>query len=141
MTELLLGEHTLDNVLEVGTGSGYQAAILGALVKKLHTIEIIPTLSHHARILLRELGYRNIYIHQSDGSWGWKLAAPYDAIIVTAAPEKVPNTLLQQLKIGGTLLIPIGQQGQTQYLQSIQRISSSDYQTTQHEAVQFVPFT
>ena len=91
--------------------------------------------------MLSALGYRNIHLHQSDGSWGWKQAAPYDAIIATAAPEKVPECLLQQLKVGGILVIPVGQQGQAQSLQSIQRLSNTDYKTTLHESVHFVPFT
>ena len=141
MTELILAEQHPENVLEVGTGSGYQAAVLGALVKKLHSIEILPQLYQNAKTLLDALGYRNIHLHQSDGSWGWKIAAPYDAIIATAAPEKVPTSLLQQLKVGGTLVIPIGQQGHPQSLQSIKRLSKTEYQTTLHESVQFVPFT
>ncbi len=145
MTELLLQQHDakrrLDNVLEIGTGSGYQAAILGALVKTLHSVEIIPQLHHSAKQLLLALGYRNIYLHQSNGNWGWESAAPYDAIMATAAPEKVPNSLLQQLKVGGILIIPIGKQGRTQYLHAIQRTSKTDYQTTLHNSVQFVPFT
>jgi len=140
MTELLLSDNMPENVLEVGKGSGYQAAVLGALVKKLHSIEIIPQLYQNARDLLYALGYRNIYLHQSDGSLGWKNAAPYDAIIAAAAPEKVPDSLLQQLKIGGILVIPVGQQDSSQSLQSIQRLSKTDYQTTLHESVHFVPF-
>jgi protein-L-isoaspartate(D-aspartate) O-methyltransferase len=141
MTELLLSNNRPENVLEVGTGSGYQAAVLGALVKKLHSIEIIPQLYQNAQDLLYTLGYRNIHLHRSDGSWGWKNAAPYDAIIATAAPEKIPDSLLQQLSIGGTLVIPVGTQGSPQSLQSIQRLSKTDYQTTLHESVHFVPFT
>ena len=141
MTELVLSENIPENMLEIGTGSGYQAAILGALVKQLHSIEIIPQLYQNARHLLFALGYRNIHLHQSDGNWGWKNAAPYDAIIVTAAPEKVPESLLQQLKVGGILVIPVGQQGQAQSLQTIQRLSNTDYKTTLHESVHFVPFT
>jgi len=141
MTELVLETASLENILEVGTGSGYQAAVLGALVKKLHSIEILPQLYQNARNLLYALGYRNIYLHQSDGNWGWKRAAPYNAIIVTAAPEKVPESLLQQLKIGGILVIPVGSYGQAQSLQSIQRLSETEYKTTLHESVHFVPFT
>ena len=141
MTELLFIDHTPENVLEIGTGSGYQAAVLGALVKTLHSVEIIPQLHQNARNLLYALGYRNIHLHQSDGHWGWKNAAPYDAIMATAAPEKIPESLLQQLKIGGILVIPVGCQGQAQSLHSIQRLSQTDYQTTVHESVYFVPFT
>ncbi len=140
MTELLIQESLPENVLEVGTGSGYQAAILGGLVKKLHTVEVIPELYKNARDLLYNLGYRNIHPHLSDGSWGWINEAPYDAIIVTAAPEKIPNSLLQQLEIGGTMVIPVGQQNKTQQLQSIHRLSEDGYKTNTHEFVQFVPF-
>lgn len=140
MTELLIQNNIPELVLEVGTGSGYQAAILGGLVKKLHTVEVVPELYRNARDLLYNLGYRNIYTHHSDGSWGWEAEAPYDAIIATAAPENVPKVLLQQLKIGGIMVIPVGQQNQTQQLQCIKRISDDDFQTTAHETVQFVPF-
>lgn len=140
MTEILLQDETPNTVLEVGTGSGYQAAILGALVKNLYTVEVVPTLYKNARDLLYQLGYRNIFCHHSNGSWGWESEAPYDAIMATAAPEQVPESLLQQLKIGGTMVIPVGQQNQTQQLQCIKRHSETDYKTTTHEAVQFVPF-
>ena len=140
MTEILLDDGIPNTVLEVGTGSGYQAAILGALVKTLHTVEVIPTLHKNARNLLYDLGYRNIFCHHSNGSWGWEPEAPYDAIMATAAPEQVPESLLQQLNIGGTMVIPVGQQNQTQQLHSIKRLSEKDYETTIHEAVQFVPF-
>ena len=140
MTELLLKGSNPENVLEVGTGSGYQAAVLGGLVKKLHTVEVIPELYRNARDLLYQLGYRNIYAHQSDGSWGWAQEAPFDAIIATAAPEKVPETLLQQLKVGGVMVIPVGGQNQTQQLQCIYRLDEEEYRTDKHESVQFVPF-
>ena len=140
MTELLLKGSNPENVLEVGTGSGYQAAVLGGLVKKLHTVEVIPELYRNARDLLYQLGYRNIYAHQSDGSWGWAQEAPFDAIIATAAPEKVPETLLQQLKVGGVMVIPVGGQNQTQQLQCIYRLDEDEYRTDKHESVQFVPF-
>ncbi len=140
MTELLLKGSNPENVLEVGTGSGYQAAVLGGLVKKLHTVEVIPELYRNARDLLYQLGYRNIYAHQSDGSWGWTQEAPFDAIIATAAPEKVPETLLQQLKIGGVMVIPVGGQNQSQQLQCIYRLDEDEYRIDKHESVQFVPF-
>ncbi|MEE9304616.1 MAG: protein-L-isoaspartate(D-aspartate) O-methyltransferase, partial [Thiotrichaceae bacterium] len=96
MTELLIEKGIPEKVLEVGTGSGYQAATLGALVKDLHTVEIIEPLYKCSRDLLYKLGFRNIRTHLSDGSWGWEQNAPYDAIIVTAAPDKIPQTLLDQ---------------------------------------------
>lgn len=139
MTELLIENSDLENVLEVGTGSGYQAAVLGGLVKNLHTVEVIPELYRQSRDLLYNLGYRNIRTHLSDGSWGWEDAAPYDAIMVTAAPEEIPSALLQQLKIGGSLVIPVGAQNSEQILKLVTRTSKMNFKTTDHEAVVFVP--
>ena len=139
MTELLLEAGSLDNVLEVGTGSGYQAAVLGGLVKNLHTVEVIPELYRQSRDLLYRLGYRNIRTHQGDGSWGWPAAAPYDAIIVTAAPDKIPVSLVQQLKIGGRMVIPVGAQNSEQKLQLVIRTSEFNCQVTDYDSVQFVP--
>ena len=140
MTELLI-EHAdqLDNVLEVGTGSAYQAAILGGLVKNLHTVEVIPELYRHSRDLLYELGYRNIRTHLGDGSWGWKEAAPYDAIIVTAAPSEIPQALINQLKIGASMIIPVGMQNSSQILQLVTRVSETEINISEQEAVVFVP--
>jgi len=140
MTELLI-KHAdkLDNVLEVGTGSAYQAAILGGLVKNLHTVEVIPELYRHSRDLLYELGYRNIRTHLADGSWGWKEAAPYDAIIVTAAPSEIPKALIEQLKVGASMIIPVGKQNGSQILKLVTRVSNTDIKITEHEAVVFVP--
>jgi protein-L-isoaspartate(D-aspartate) O-methyltransferase len=140
MTELLLaGERPLHNVLEVGTGSGYQAAVLGAFVQHLYTVERIEALYKHTRDLLYDLGYRNINAKLSDGSWGLKQCAPFDGIIVTAAPEEVPETLPEQLAIGGRLIIPTGPQNKEQKLQVITRTSEHSYLTETHESVQFVP--
>jgi len=139
MTELLLESGPLDHVLEVGTGSGYQAAILGGLVKNLHTVEVIPELYRQGRDLLYKLGYRNIRTHLGDGSWGWQEAAPYDAIMVTAAPDEIPNALIQQLKIGGRLVIPVGAQNGEQILQLVTRSSESKYSVENFESVVFVP--
>jgi len=139
MTELLMESGSLENVLEVGTGSGYQAAILGGLVKNLHTVEVIPELYQQARDLLYKLGYRNIRTHLGDGSWGWEEAAPYDAIIVTAAPDKIPSALIQQLKIGGRLVIPVGAQNSEQVLQLVTRTSETNCSVENYESVVFVP--
>ncbi len=139
MTELLIEKGTPTKVLEVGTGSGYQAATLGALVKELHTVEIIEPLYRSSRDLLYSLGFRNIRTHLSDGSWGWKANAPYDAIIVTAAPNEIPSTLLDQLAINGRMVIPVGKQKGAQSLQVITRESTDSFKTEEHEAVQFVP--
>lgn len=140
MTELLLGTTPPPRkVLEIGTGSGYQAAVLAALVPEVFTVERIEPLYRATRALLHDLGYRNIHCALSDGSWGWEREAPFDAIIATAAPEDIPPALLEQLNIGGVLVIPTGKQGQTQILQTVTRTQSQTYVTIQHEPVQFVP--
>lgn len=139
MTELLLSGSVPEKVLEVGTGSGYQAAILGGLVRELHTVERITPLYRNARELLYRLGYRNVRVHLADGSWGWEQAAPYDAIMVTAAPETVPDALKQQLRIGGRLVIPVGAENGQQVLQLIRRESEDSYIVENKEAVVFVP--
>ncbi len=99
----------VERVLEVGTGSGYQAAILAHMAKEVHTIEFVPELAAQAEGLLSD--YSNVFCHLSDGSLGWQEAAPYDAIIVTAAAPKTPQDLLNQLKDGGRLVIPVGTRG------------------------------
>ena len=139
MTELLLESESLENVLEVGTGSAYQAAVLGGLVKNLHTVEVIPELYRQGRDVLYDLGYRNIRTHLGDGSWGWEEAAPYDAIMVTAAPDEIPSALKEQLKVGGRMIIPVGAQKSEQILQVLTRTSESDYSIENHESVLFVP--
>ena len=97
-----------EKVLEVGTGSGYQAAILAELVREVYTVEIIDALSHMAQRVLKELDYKNIFFQIGNGSLGWKEKSPYDAIIVTAAPAKVPKELQEQLEISGRMIIPVG---------------------------------
>ena len=139
MTELLIEEGIPDHVLEVGTGSGYQAAVLGALVKELHTVERIEPLYRNTRNLLYDLGYRNIRTHLSDGSWGWAQAAPYEAIIVTAAPDTIPQSLLDQLIVGGRLVIPVGGQNNSQQLQRITKIADDNYEIENLDEVLFVP--
>ncbi len=100
-----------ERVLEVGTGSGYQAAILSALTAEVHTIELIPALAERARKTLKQLGVTNVSIHIGDGSLGWEQAAPYDAILVTAAGPHVPKPLLDQLAEGGRMALPVGERG------------------------------
>lgn len=140
MTELLLAsEQPLEKVLEVGTGSGYQAAILGKLIPKIYTVERIQALYKQARQLLEELGYRNIRTSLSDGSWGVNYEAPFDGILVTAAPEEIPQALLEQLAIGARLIIPTGKQGEGQLLKVVTRTTETDYQEQIIETVQFVP--
>ncbi|MBK4732496.1 protein-L-isoaspartate(D-aspartate) O-methyltransferase [Oxynema sp. CENA135] len=97
-----------DRVLEIGTGSGYQAAILAQLARQVYTIEIIPELAASASATLQELGYQNIEVKAGDGYRGWPEAAPFEAIVVTAAPDRVPQALIEQLAIGGKLVIPVG---------------------------------
>lgn len=103
-----LGLKSKDRVLEIGTGSGYQAAVLASIVEEVHSIEIIPALGHQAATTLGQLGFENIYLHLGDGCNGWPAAAPFDAIIVTAAPDYVPPKLIEQLAEGGRLVLPVG---------------------------------
>jgi len=100
-----------ERVLEVGTGSGYQAAILGQLAAEVHTIEFIPELSAQAEKVLQELGFTNIHIHSGDGSLGWLEAAPYDSILVAAAAPRLPQPLMDQLAEGGRIILPVGSRG------------------------------
>ncbi len=111
MTAALLESGPLNRVLEVGTGSGYQAAVMAPLAGEVYSVERIRPLLDLARKRLEELQLRNVRLKHSDGSWGWPEFAPYDAIIATAAPEQVPEALLQQLAIGGRLVMPVGPQG------------------------------
>lgn len=101
-----------DKVLEIGTGSGYQAAVLAKLAKEVYSIEIVPSLADNARNLLRELGYKNVQVKTGNGYLGWPEHAPFDAIIVTAAPDEVPQALVDQLAVGGTMVVPVGSQFQ-----------------------------
>ena len=107
MTEILELKED-DKVLEVGTGSGYQTAILAEIVKEVYTVEIIESLSKRAQKVLKELGYENIYFKIGDGTYGWKEHSPYNAILVTAAPSKIPESLQNQLDEGGRMIIPVG---------------------------------
>lgn len=137
MTELLLNSGPLDKVLEIGTGSGYQAAILAPLVKEVYTVERIQMLLQQARRRFEELKLHNIHVKYADGTIGWPQHAPYDGIIATAAPEEIPEALLQQLAIGGRLIIPLGRQG-IQQLTLITR-TEDGYSQQDYEAVSFVP--
>jgi protein-L-isoaspartate(D-aspartate) O-methyltransferase len=107
MTQVLDPART-DRVLEIGTGSGYQAAVLSDLVREVYTIEIVPALARRATALLQELGYRNVHTREGDGYAGWPDAAPFDKIIVTAAPDEIPQALVDQLAVGGIMAVPVG---------------------------------
>ena len=140
MTELLdpKKEH---KVLEVGTGSGYQAAVLAELVKHVYTIEIIKELGESAAERLKRLDYKNVTVKIGDGYFGWEEHAPYDAIIVTAAPDHIPPLLLHQLKPGGKLVIPVGGRFRVQNLTLVQKTEAGSIMTRQVMPVVFVPLT
>lgn len=112
----LLGLEGKEKVLEIGTGSGYQAAVLSQVAQEVHSVEIIPQLATQAAQRLTSLGYLNVQVHCADGSLGWPAAAPYDAVLVTASAPAVPQVLLQQLTPWGTLVLPVGGRGY-QYLE------------------------
>jgi len=123
-------------VLEIGTGSGYQAAVLSVLAKEVFTIEIVEPLAKRARATLAELGYRNVYVRTGDGYAGWAEHAPFDRIIVTAAPPDIPPALVQQLRVGGLMAIPVGVGDQEL---RIMRRTSTGMETIATLPVRFVP--
>jgi protein-L-isoaspartate(D-aspartate) O-methyltransferase len=139
MTQLLVIKAG-DRVLEIGTGSGYQAAVLAELTDQVYTIEIVPELAERARATLNRLGYQRIISKQADGYWGWEEHAPFDAIIVTCAPDHVPQPLLQQLADGGHMVIPVGPPGGYQSLWLITR-RGNEFQNVNWGGVAFVPLT
>lgn len=135
MTEALELKKT-DKVLEIGTGSGYQAAILAELVNEVFTIEIVEPLARQAERTLKEVGYRNIRFRVGDGYGGWPEEAPFDAIIVTAAPDHVPQPLLDQLTVGGRLILPVGKFFQTL---DLYRRTAEGFEHKTLSLVRFVP--
>jgi len=135
MTEILIRNGVPERVLEVGTGSGYQAAVLSALVERVHTIERIRALHERSRRLFRQLAITNIRQRLGDGHAGWSTAAPFDAIILTAAPQAIPQVLFEQLGEGGKLLAPVGD-GDAQEL----RVYHRDGEALVEEAVESVSF-
>jgi protein-L-isoaspartate(D-aspartate) O-methyltransferase len=140
MTELLdVNKESL--VLEVGTGSGYQAAILAHCVKQVYTMEIIGELGEEAKPRLQRLGYQNIEVRIGDGYYGWKEHAPFDAIIVTAAANNIPPPLIEQLKPGAKMVIPVGSPFMTQYLMLVEKGDDGKITTKQLLPVAFVPLT
>ena len=140
MTEMLevRPEHT---VLEVGTGSGYQAAILSPLVREVYTVEIVRPLGEAAAERLRRLNYENVRVKVADGFYGWKEHAPFDRIIVTCAATIVPPPLIQQLKPGGKMCIPVGGQYTVQYLTMVEKSETGEITMRKSIPVRFVPFT
>ena len=140
MTELLRLKPE-DRVLEIGTGSGYQAAVLAELAAEVVSIEIVDALAQSAAERLERLGYRNITVISGDGYYGWQERAPYDAIIVTAAPDDVPPRLVEQLKRGGRMAIPVGPSRWGQSLQLIEKLDDGSIKTSDMLPVAFVPLT
>lgn len=138
MTELLIDGRKLDKVLEVGTGCGYQTAVLAQLVGAVYTVERIDPLLKKAKRNLQDLSLRNISCKHSDGGWGWPDYAPFDGILVTAAPLEIPEILLQQMAVDSVMIIPIGSEGR-QDLQRVMR-TSKGYEVEVLEPVSFVPF-
>ena len=139
MTELL-GLKGTERVLEIGTGSGYQTAVLGKLAAKVYSIEIIPRLSDQAKSLLTQLGFDNVHLKVGDGFFGWEEQVPFDAILVTAAAAKIPEPLWGQLREGGRLIMPLGAEGQPQ---TLVRVTKSDGKQVVEAltGVVFVPLT
>jgi protein-L-isoaspartate(D-aspartate) O-methyltransferase len=127
-----------EKVLEIGTGSGYQAAVLAELAKEVYTIEIIPELAEGARTLLRKLGYKNVQVRTGNGYEGWREHAPFDAIVVTAAPDQVPQTLVDQLAVRGKMVIPVGTTFQEMVIITKDKSGIVERRTI---PVQFVPMT
>src|SRR5262245_123956 len=131
-------DHT---VLEVGTGSGYQAAILARLAQKVCTVEIIQPLAEAAAKLLSNLGHDNVSVKVGDGYQGWPECGPFDAMVVTAALEHVPPSLIEQLKVGGRLVMPLGSASTTQQLTVVEKVAAGETKTRAITLVRFVPFT
>jgi protein-L-isoaspartate(D-aspartate) O-methyltransferase len=127
-----------NRILEIGTGSGYQAAILGILAKDVYTIEIVQPLAERARATLADQGYRNVHVRYGNGYLGWPEQAPFDRIMVTAAPDEVPPALVEQLRVGGLIAIPVGTTSQEL---RILRRTSTGVQTLETLPVRFVPMT
>ncbi len=137
MTEILLNGGMPERVLEIGTGSGYQTAVLACLVGKIYSVERIKPLQDKARTRMSQLGLRNIHFKHADGGFGWPEKGPFDAITCAAAPEEIPAELYGQMAIGGRMIIPVG--GATQELRLVERISDTEYDHQVLEGVKFVP--
>jgi protein-L-isoaspartate(D-aspartate) O-methyltransferase len=139
MTEVL-GVRDSHRVLEIGTGSAYQTAVLARLARQVWTIEIVPELAAPATELLRSLGLDNVHVRLGDGHYGWPEQAPFDRIMATAAPDEIPAALVEQLAVGGRLVIPVGSQGGPQWMMVVEKSSSGVVQE-RTIPVQFVPLT
>ncbi len=139
MTEAVQPDAT-DRVLEVGTGSGYQAAVLAEIVDSVYTIEIVPALARTARTRLNRLGYDNVTVREGDGYAGWPERAPFDAIVVTAAPQQVPPPLLDQLAPGGRMVLPVGPVREVQQLTRLTKAADGSITRERLMPVRFVPF-
>ncbi len=137
MTEALLESGPLGSVLEIGTGCGYQTAVLAPLVGRLYSIERIEPLLKRAKARVKELGLRNVRFRHGDGTLGWKTHGPYDGILVAAAPLSVPQALLDQLELGGRLLVPLGPEGRQELIRFTRREQKIDRQSL--GPVAFVP--
>jgi len=141
MTELLEVKPS-DVVLEIGTGSGYQAAVLAGLVDKVYSIEIIPELGKEAKERLARLGYDDkVEVKIGDGYHGWEEYAPFDGVVVTAAASHIPPPLIQQLKLGGRMVIPVGERFFVQYLMLVEKSEQGEIRSRNVLPVAFVPFT
>lgn len=130
-----------EKVLEIGTGSGYQAAVLAEMGLQVFSVEIIEPLAERARERLQELGYDQVQVRNADGYFGWPEEAPFDGILVTAAPDHVPQPLLKQLKVGAVMVIPVGPVGGYQELWKITRVSEEEVRSESLGGVRFVPLT
>ncbi|WP_395692340.1 protein-L-isoaspartate(D-aspartate) O-methyltransferase [Piscinibacter sp.] len=130
-----------ERVLEIGTGSGYAAAVLARLAKEVHTVERHAVLAEGAAAVLTALGADNVQVHTADGTLGWPAAAPYDAIVVTAAGPEVPAALLAQLAVGGRLVMPVGEREGAQWLLRLTRVNEHETRREELMGVRFVPLT
>jgi protein-L-isoaspartate(D-aspartate) O-methyltransferase len=138
MTEAI-GPRSGQRVLEVGTGSGYQAAVLAELVGEVYTVELLPELAEAAKKRLARLGYRNVHVKAGDGYLGWPDKGPFDAVVVTCGAKEVPRPLFEQLKPGGKMVIPVGKSGEVQTLRVITKGSDGKREVRDLLPVRFVP--